>query len=37
LSRGGSGGTGGQQGDDALLGRGQLVGGQHGWGLLWPP
>src|ERR1039457_6407101 len=29
LSGGGSGGTGGQQSESALLGRGQLVGGRH--------
>ena len=29
LSCGGSGGTGGQQGENALLGRGQLAGGRH--------
>src|ERR1035438_3720283 len=37
LSGGGSGGTGGQQGEDALLSRGRLVGRRHRWGLLWPP
>src|ERR1017187_8271247 len=31
LSGGGSGGTGGQQGESALLGRGQLAGGRHRW------
>src|ERR1035438_1982475 len=34
LSGGGSGGTGGQQSDDALLGRGEVVAGRHGRGLL---
>jgi hypothetical protein len=29
LSGGGCGGTGGQQGDNALLGRGQVVAGRH--------
>jgi hypothetical protein len=29
LSGGGTGGTGGQQGESALLGRGQLVGRRH--------
>jgi hypothetical protein len=37
LSGGGRGGTGGQQGYNALLGGGLGVGGRHRWSLLWPP